>query len=50
VLDHGPACDVGQRLAREPGGVESSGDDGDDEGRAGCAVEGIHEIDRVHGE
>ena len=50
VLDHRPAGDVDQRLARQTRRVVSSGDDGDDSGRGKRAVEGIAESDRVHGE
>jgi hypothetical protein len=32
VLDHRAAADVGERFSWEPGGVESSGNDGDDGG------------------
>jgi hypothetical protein len=50
VLNHGTAADVGERLARETRGLESSGDDGDDCWRGKCSVEGIREPDRVHDE
>jgi hypothetical protein len=50
MLDHGPAGDIGERLAGQTRGFVSGGDDGDDLWRGKCSVERIRKSDRVHDE
>ena len=50
MFNHGPSVDVGERLARESGGVESGGDDGDRVLCPGSYSERIGVRNRVHDE